>query len=258
MSLFLKIFKSVSQKFSLRTILLIALLFLYAVLWIGGVAHHWFIGEMGADKNWLASGFLFLAGTIIFFCCKSRTELLTLSGAGIIGFASEIAGVHLGVPFGAYNYSDVLQPQIFSVPIVMAFAWIILVAYIKQMLLYFKLPAWLEPILAALWMTAIDLLIDPLAVKKLGYWSWANSGNYYGIPASNFAGWFVTSLIIFFLFHKRLESSLLTRLTGFSVLLFFTLISLAYNLFIAATVGFALLLIHVLIMRRKQMFRTYL
>lgn len=258
MSLSLKIFKSTAPKFSLRTILLIALVFLYAVLWIGGIAHHWFIGEMGADKNRLASGFLFLAGLIILLLCKSRAELLTLTGAGLIGFAAELSGVHIGFPFGSYNYSDVLQPQIFGVPIVMAFAWIILVAYIKQMLLYFNLPVWLEPILAALWMTAIDLLIDPLAVKKLGYWSWTNSGNYYGIPASNFAGWFVTSLIIFFLFRNRLKSNLMTRLTGFSVLLFFTLISLAYNLYLAATAGFALLLIHILIARRKNKFKLFL
>lgn len=252
MSLSLKIFKSVPKKFSLRTILLIALTLLYAVLWIGGIAHHWFIGEMGADKNRLASGFLFLAGMIIFLRCKSRAEFLTLAGAGLIGFAAELSGVHLGFPFGAYNYSDVLQPQIFDVPIAMAFAWIILVAYIKQMLLHFNLPVWIEPILAALWMTSIDLLIDPLAVKKLGYWSWTNLGNYYGIPASNFAGWFVTSLIIFFLFRKTPESNLMTRLMGFSLLFFFTLISLAYNLYLASTAGFVLLLIHILIVRRKR------
>lgn len=250
MRLSFNIFKKVFQIISLRKTALIVVTILYAILWIGGVAHHWFIGEMSAEKNWLASAFLFLAGLIIFLCCNSRSDFLTLTGVGLIGFIAEIAGIHTGFPFGSYNYSDVLQPQIFGVPLAIAFAWIILVAYIKQMLLKFNLSVLSESIFAAIWMTVIDLLIDPLAVKKLGYWRWINSSDYYGIPASNFAGWFIISFFIFLLFRQRLESNTLIRITGFTVLLFFTLISLAYGLLLAATVGFALLLLHVLIMSK--------
>jgi Carotenoid biosynthesis protein len=49
----------------------------------------------------------------------------------------------------------------------------------------------------AAWMTAIDLLIDRLAAVALGYWRGAAPGAYYGIPARNFLGWFIVSLLIF-------------------------------------------------------------
>ncbi len=71
------------------------------------------------------------------------------------------------------------------------------VTYVRQMLMNLRLSAWLEALIAASWMTAIDLVIDPLAANQLGYWRWVKSSAYYGIPLHNFAGWFVVSLIIF-------------------------------------------------------------
>ena len=44
-------------------------------------------------------------------------------------------------------------------------------------------------------LTAWDLFLDPQMVGE-GYWSWARVGRYRGIPVSNFAGWFVTSLAV--------------------------------------------------------------
>ena len=233
----------------IRRTTLIVVMFLYLILWVGGVTHHWMIGEMNTDKNWLATAFLFLAGLSILINSKSVSDFFTFAGVGLAGFTVELIGVHTGVPFGSYSYSDVLKPQLFGVPPAMAFAWIILVAYIKQIVPKLNAPMWAEPILAAAWMTAIDLLIDPIAVKKLGYWDWDRPGIYYGIPTSNFLGWFISSLFIFLVFRRRLESNTLTQLTGISILLFFTLIALAYNFLLAAMIGFALLLLHALVLR---------
>jgi putative membrane protein len=43
----------------------------------------------------------------------------------------------------------------------------------------------------------LDLLIEPVAVHINGYWVWNNSGGgYYGVPGSNFAAWWVTSVVL--------------------------------------------------------------
>jgi putative membrane protein len=43
----------------------------------------------------------------------------------------------------------------------------------------------------------LDLLIEPVAVHINGYWIWDNTGSgYYGVPGSNFAAWWVTSVVL--------------------------------------------------------------
>ncbi len=49
---------------------------------------------------------------------------------------------------------------------------------------------------SALAMTAWDLSLDPRMVAD-GNWIWQDGGIYFGIPLSNFAGWVVTSALIY-------------------------------------------------------------
>ncbi|HEX8127948.1 MAG TPA: carotenoid biosynthesis protein [Pyrinomonadaceae bacterium] len=114
-----------------------------------------------------------------------------------------------------------------------------------------SLPPWGGALVAAPWMTAIYLVIDPPAANQLGYWRWAEGGVYYGIPLSNFAGWFVVSLSIFALLRLPTYPNLWHRLTGASIILFFTLIALSFQLWTAALVGFALCAIDVLLYARR-------
>jgi putative membrane protein len=51
-------------------------------------------------------------------------------------------------------------------------------------------------VLAAGALTAWDVFLDPRMTRE-GYWSWPGGGRYEGVPASNFAGWFVTGLAVF-------------------------------------------------------------
>ena len=44
-----------------------------------------------------------------------------------------------------------------------------------------------------------DIVADPIAVNE-GRWVWEKHSRYYGIPFSNFAGWFATAFSIFSLF----------------------------------------------------------
>ncbi|MGB8510420.1 MAG: carotenoid biosynthesis protein [Pyrinomonadaceae bacterium] len=235
------------RAFNARRITLAALTVLYAVLWAGGVIRHLFIGPVAPAQNLLASAFLTLAGLIVLLSTRTRGDVLRLCAVACCGLLIELCGVRSGLPFGRYAYADVLRPTLFGVPVVMAFAWMVLVAYMKQALLRLRLSRLTGALVAAVWMTGIDLVIDPLAGNDLGYWRWASRGVYYGIPASNFAGWFMSSLVIFLLFRRDPESNRGAQLTGVSILLFFTLIAFSFQLFVAAAVGCALFVLHILV-----------
>lgn len=223
-----------------------ALVCFYIVMWVGGVGSYFMFGQAPQDAKWAAPVFLFLAASIVLL----TTETSALAGlliASVIGFAAEATGVRYGFVFGAYAYTAELGPQLFGVPLAMACAWMALVAYADQMLPD-GLPVAARAVLAALWMTAIDLVIDPLAAGELGYWRWAERGAYYGIPASNFAGWFTVSLLIFglvgLLFGRGRQSNSLARHIGLSLILFFTLIALAHHFWVIALIGVLLCFVH--------------
>ena len=136
---------------------------------------------------------------IIIFSKKKLAYILIL--CGIIGFFYEVAGVHLGFLFGSYNYTDVFNLKLFSVPIVMICAWIIVLTFTLSIIQ--DLPKTYSFIVGALIMVIIDLLIDPVAVHGLEIWKWDSKGFYYDIPIHNFLGWFFLSIPLIILFSKN-------------------------------------------------------
>jgi bisanhydrobacterioruberin hydratase len=215
----------------------------YVVMWVGGVSAHIMHGGPPPAAQWAAPVFLLLAGLIV-LVTSSPANLGWLLAAAGIGFIAEYIGVSFGFLFGRYEYTATLQPLLLGVPLVMASAWMILFAYVKQMLLPFKLSKPAEMIISGVWMVAIDLLIDPLAANRLGYWRWIEAGAYYGVPSRNFLGWFAVSFMIFGIIRQRPQADSWARSMGLSILLFFTIIALACQLALAASVGLALSLAH--------------
>jgi bisanhydrobacterioruberin hydratase len=237
-----------------RKVILTALAGAYVTLWVGGVSAHVLQGGPPTDAQWAAPVFLFLAGLIVLVTASSANLGGLLAAAGI-GFIAEYVGVNYGFLFGRYVYTGTLQPLLLGAPLVMACAWMILFAYVKQMLLSFKLSKLTEMTISGVWMVAIDLLIDPLAANRLGYWRWIETGAYYGVPARNFLGWFLVSFMIFGIVRQHPQSDLWARSVGLSILLFFTIIALAYQLALAAGVGLVLSLVHLalaVIIHRRQ------
>lgn len=117
-------------------------------------------------------------------------------GVPLLGWLSEVVGSRTGVPFGAYHYTDVLQPQLAGVPVLIPLAWLMMMPSSWAVGLVIapsnKLLQWL---VAAVAFTAWDLFVDPQMVSQ-GYWKWHKRGFYVGIPAVNFLGWFVVALVI--------------------------------------------------------------
>ncbi|MBN1270051.1 MAG: carotenoid biosynthesis protein [Kiritimatiellae bacterium] len=216
-----------------RLVLVLALV--YAVLWVGGVVSYLFLGGPPAGAAWTAPAFLAVAA-LLALLLSPLCEWPILLGAAALGFAAEAVGVAFGFPFGRYHYTATLFPQVLGVPVVMAAAWLVLFAYVRQRVR--SAPA------AAAWMTAIDLVIDPLAAKTLNYWAWEGTGAYYGIPWGNFAGWFAVSLLLFALARRRGPPRPYVAWLGLSVVLFFTVIAIGRGLYLAGAIGIGLVTLH--------------
>ena len=220
----------------------------FAVLWVGGVASQW-LGSQREDAGTLASLFLLTAGLVVLLGERTRRGALSLVCVAALGFVFEAFGVRFGVPFGRYVYTDALQPQVLGVPVVMGPAWMVLVAFSRDAAGRLRLHGWKATLFAALLTTATDLVIDPLAANRLGYWKWEEAGSYYGIPLVNFAGWFLTALVACRVMGARPRENFWAAFVGAAILLFFALLALAHSLPYVALVGFALCLARLLLTR---------
>lgn len=218
----------------------VILAFAYGLLWVGGIVSYVFMGGPPEGTGWTAPMYLALAGALVFAFTGVKDWAWLVVGAGI-GFLSELSGVAFGVPYSSYGYTDVLGPKLAGVPLVLTTAWLVLLAYVQHRTISLKLPAFARPIIAALWMTAIDLVIDPLAAGPLGYWQWEGGGAYFGIPWMNFLGWFVTSLLIFIAVPRSFKPHVATRVLGASVIVFFGVIAFALGFFLPGVIALALI-----------------
>lgn len=113
-----------------------------------------------------------------------------------IPFASEFLGVLTGIPYGPYRYRAALGPWAFGlVPFFILVAWVFIgyMVIVTSTLALGRTSYWLAPVDGALAM-AWDLMVDPAAVRA-GYWTWSPAGPFYGVPASNFLGWFAVVML---------------------------------------------------------------
>ncbi|HEX7317239.1 MAG TPA: carotenoid biosynthesis protein [Pyrinomonadaceae bacterium] len=235
----------------LRRAALWSSLAVFAVLWVGGVASAW-LGVEREDAGTFASLFLLTAGLVVLLGERTKQGALSLACVALLGFAVEAVGVRFGVPFGRYVYTDSLWPRMFGVPFVLGPAWMVLVAFARDAAGRLRLEGWRAVLFAALLTTATDLVIDPLAANRLGYWKWVDGGSYYGVPVVNFVGWFLTALVACRLAGARPRANFWAGLVGSAILLFFTLLALAHSLPYVALTGFALCLAPLMLATRAH------
>jgi len=236
---------------NLRNVALILLCGVYTLFWTGGVFTHAMFGGPPSNATWAAPFFLLVAGFLVLLSSDGVTcARLVLAGA--VGLAAEGVGVHFGYPFGGYEYTDVLAPRLLGVPIVMACAWFVLVAFVRQLLLTFAMPRVAFILVSAVVLTSFDLVIDPLAAGPLDYWRWDTKGLYYGIPASNFAGWLLVSVAVMSAAGVARTRNRVHEATGITIVAFFTLLSLVYAQWLVTIIGVALLIGCALMIRSNK------
>jgi hypothetical protein len=165
---------------------------------------------------------------ILFQENKNRSFLLFAIITFLVGYFSEVLGVHTGLIFGDYSYGATLGFKLWEVPILIGANWLILVLASGYLANSIPIATWLKPIIAALLMVGLDVLIEPVAVY-FDFWSWAGGS----IPFKNYIGWFAISLILQILFFK-LPFTKYNFLAGkvFFIQLFFFLILRLLILFI--------------------------
>jgi bisanhydrobacterioruberin hydratase len=235
-----------------RRLLWIAGIGLYLLFLLGGMASYTLADGPPAHMRWAGTAFLFLTAALVLARSAPRARL-GLVAVGFAGYGFEVLGVWTGFPFGGYAYTEVFAPLLFGVPLVMTAAWVVLTAYTFTLAgtLGLRLP--LAILVATVWLTAVDLVLDPVAAGPMGLWVWEHPGAYYGIPVSNYLGWLLVSLVAQTLHAATLVDRSYNRpvaALGFGLVLFFTTIALGQGLFGAAAFGATLLALHALAVRR--------
>jgi len=139
-----------------------------------------------------------------------RRTLTTIAGIVVIAWLAEWLGSTTGIPFGGYDYTKVLQPQALGVPLLIPFAWLMMLPpswAVAGAILGF--PSNLNNLkirlafilLSAVFFTLWDFYLDPQMVDW-GFWIWEKPSGYFGIPWSNFLGWLVISALITAIFGR--------------------------------------------------------
>src|ERR1700732_5270330 len=112
----------------------------------------------------------------------------------------ENIGVLTGFPFGHYHYTDVLGPKLFLVPLLIGpayfgtgyLSWVLASVLLCTDQRRDRLPTFVVPVIAAFIMVGWDLCFDPAASTIAHMWIWENGGGYFGVPLTNFLGWYLT------------------------------------------------------------------
>jgi len=136
----------------------------------------------------------------------TRTAAAVLLAAGGTSLVLEAVGVRTGYPFGSYDYSGTLGPELLGVPLIVPLAWTML-AY--PLLLAARVTCADRPALVvpatALALAGWDLYLDPQMVDA-GHWGWDHPDPHLpgmdGIPLTNLAGWLLGGLLVAAVLHR--------------------------------------------------------
>lgn len=156
------------------------------------------------------------------FCASTlgAARALLLGGAAsVLALGAELAGTSTGLPFGEYAYSGMLGPRILDlVPVPIPLSWFYMLVGSLVIVARLARPGarhspWRWSAAAGALMVAWDISMDP-AMVSTGHWRWGagdmfrnaglpspvvtffTHGAFYGMPLSNWAGWFLTATLI--------------------------------------------------------------
>ena len=140
----------------------------------------------------------------------------------VISWAAEFCAIHWGFPFGEYLYIPATLDQelwVAGVPFMDSLSYVFL-AYASYTLALAALTpggwegkkfflrgeaavqgSWRPLVLGAVLMVTLDIVIDPLALRGYRWflgqiYGYPEGGVYFGIPLSNFGGWFLVALVL--------------------------------------------------------------
>lgn len=200
--------------------------------------------------EWANVVFLILVGVLgaVYFIEKygARKGLVLSLVIIFLSIFAEHLGVKYGILFGDYYYTKDFGPKIADVPIAIGFAWLMVTAgsHAISKALYLRKHPIAYVLTASLLAVLMDCIIDPVAFKIKEYWVWQHNGFYYDIPFSNFAGWFLVSLVLHSILYITVSKKFFLPsiwesrmvLIFFLVLAMFVLLAAINNMWLAACV----------------------
>ena len=120
--------------------------------------------------------------------------ILVITGM-VLGFIFEFLGTRTGIPFGWYYY-DKLSLQYAGISLYVPIMWGIYTFeayfFVRQIT-----RGWKTAILTATLLVILDLALDPI-MTSWNAWVWITKTeiNWFGIPWTNYVGWFISSFTI--------------------------------------------------------------
>ncbi len=162
-----------------------------------------------------------------FFACSlhlglKRALLFAVVGY-LIAWLSEVSSIHNGIPYGLYYYTESTRGRelwVAGVPFMDSMSFVFLSYASYSIALAVVSPAVIRRgvyvlenmkirrslkvrILGAFFFMYLDVIIDPVALKGnrwfLGQiYGYPDGGSYFGIPISNFVGWFVVGFFLIY------------------------------------------------------------
>src|SRR5437764_8604339 len=138
----------------------------------------------------------------------------------VVSNVLENTSILTGFPFGHYYYTSDLGPKLFLVPLLIGpayfgtgyLAWVlatVLVGDVRSKGSWFTTCA--VPFIASFMMVAWDLGVDPTSSTIRHLWIWEQGGGYFGVPLTNYLGWFFTVYVFFQLFALSLRLRKVSR-----------------------------------------------
>ena len=213
--------------------------------------------DVWGDVIYMSSG-----AAVVFFSWQRfygvRIAVMAFLWVAVASAIAEIVGVHHGVPFGEFHYTENFGPLLFqTIPLMIPLAWWIILGSLFMVVDYalFRIStvegfnALALFVLVPLGATLSDLTLEPVAFHVRDYWVWEEGGFYYEVPLQNFLGWLAVSLIgvcgMFLLTrHKGPRQTMAplsitpALLVLFSILLLFWAASLVNLMILAILIGF--------------------
>lgn len=192
--------KKVSKAINLAGIVLCVLAFAAAILF-----------GLNITDNLGALSMLCLIFSVV-HCVKRygiKNALVFFLIVNVVAMFYENLSILTTFPFGNYYYTDGMGGKIFLVPfgINLAYFGMIYICWTLSDVLtgHFSIKLTgkrivIKPLIAGFIMVMWDLLFDPFMSTILGNWIWEAGGAYFGVPFSNFIGWYLCVFTMLFLF----------------------------------------------------------
>lgn len=133
----------------------------------------------------------------------------------IVGSFFESLSLRTGFPFGHYYFTNVMGPQFFQLPVLLVLAyigmgyasWVLGLSILGNVGRPFSRGhVVILPLISSFIMVAWDLACDPVWATVARAWVWKDGGPFFGVPISNFLGWYLTTYFIYQLFALYVRS----------------------------------------------------